>query len=99
MDNNWRPPEGWKNPYSNYPVSLDPGCPKCREASVFEEGASTIIPAVEEATLKAVGEWLIAHKAGWWIDEQGKVTKVSSVFIPAGSIEAFLGGTFPEEVK
>lgn len=57
MDSNWRPKEGWRNP--TIPTIQEMGGYRCdyeayRQA--FEAGASAIIPAVRQATLKEVGE-------------------------------------------
>ena len=67
MDSKWRP-TGWENPYREFgldierlerePISFGVLTEKeSREADkhiVYEEGASAIIPAVREATLKEV---------------------------------------------
>lgn len=55
MDKNWRPPEGWKLPVSYNIVDFP------TQNSVFEAGASAIIPFVEaevrQATLKETAKW------------------------------------------
>ena len=85
MKSNWRPKEGWNNPYSEeHQTHLG--------FQLLEGGAPAIIPFIREATLKEVREWLKnqSHTISF---------HYCQIFLHDSELDALLQGKMPEEVK
>ena len=51
--------------------------------------------AQDAKTLRAIGEWIIAHKTGWWEDSSGRVELITNIIMPDLALQAFLRGEMP----
>ena len=64
---------------------------------VFGNWGRKVWDDAREATLKEVGEWLIAHKESWWLDANNKIVRIGRVNVADSDLEAFMQGKMPEE--
>ncbi len=108
IGSNWRPPEGWDNPYT----VPDRALTAAALHNAFEAGASAIIPFVRAATIKEVGELLVQWKQSypirrWWVAKSGDESLIHlgddkplrCVIMPEEVYQAVLHGEMLKKVE